>query len=225
MGCLICGAPIRYHKSSRKLKCSVCGAVHETETACARGHFVCDTCHSGGAVALARAVCMRADSTDPWEIALEIIRTPAVQMHGPEHHVIVGFALAAAYCNYKNKRSYLPKLLEVIEKRGIRIPGGTCGYWGACGAALGAGVFLSSVLGSTPLKGGGLCNRLTARCLNAIADVSDIRCCKRNLGIAVRETTLFLREQGLADLPAPNIICEFSPRNRECIGSACPWQS
>ncbi|MDR2360396.1 MAG: DUF5714 domain-containing protein [Oscillospiraceae bacterium] len=223
-GCLICGAPLRYHKSSRRMRCSLCGTVRETEVACARGHFVCDACHSGGAVSVARELSMRSVSSDPWEIALSIMRVPSVQTHGPEHHSIVGFALAAAYCNAEDKREDLPVLLDIIEKRSNRIPGGVCGYWGACGAAVGAGVFLSAILGATPLRGGKLCNMLTAECLIAIAEVSDIRCCKRNLGIALRETVAFLRERGIAELSQPQIVCEFSARNRECIGSACPWK-
>jgi hypothetical protein len=146
-------------------------------------------------------------------------------MHGPEHHVIVGSALAAAYCHAVGKPSKLEKALDTIEKRGKKVPGGTCGFWGACGAGLGAGIFLSAVTGSTPLSTDvhGLCNRLTARCLSAIGELGGPRCCKRNVGIAIRESVAFIRENFGVRLQEPCIVCEFSLRNNECIGNRCPF--
>jgi hypothetical protein len=81
------------------------------------------------------------------------MRAPSVNMHGPEHHVIVGAALITAYRNAGGAAEPLEKLLGTVEKRGNKVPGGTCGFWGACGAALGAGIFLSAATGSTPLSG------------------------------------------------------------------------
>ncbi|MDR1821874.1 MAG: DUF5714 domain-containing protein [Oscillospiraceae bacterium] len=223
-GCLICGAPLEYRTAAGVHKCALCGRAFTSAIVCGRGHYVCDKCHADGAIAPAKAVCLRSRSRDPWKIALEIMRLGGVNMHGPEHHIIVGFALAAAYCNAPGVRLQLPKMLNTIEKRAEKIPGGACGYWGACGAALGTGVFLSAAIGATPLGGGRLCNQLTARCLAAIAAVSDVRCCKRNVGISLREAVAFLREEGIAEMDAPRIVCEFSSRNNECIGSACPWR-
>ncbi len=41
--------------------------------------------------------------------------------------------------------------LSEICKRAKQVPGGTCGYWGVCGAAAGAGIFMSVMTGSSPL--------------------------------------------------------------------------
>ncbi|MDR0813697.1 MAG: DUF5714 domain-containing protein [Oscillospiraceae bacterium] len=223
-GCLICGAPLEYRTAATLHKCALCGRPVVSSIICEHGHYVCDKCHADGAIAPAKLLCLNSQSCAPWEIALEIMRLEGVNMHGPEHHVIVGFALAAAYCNASGRRAQLPKMLNTIEKRAEKIPGGTCGYWGACGAGLGAGVFLSAALGATPLGGGKLCNQLTARCLAAIAAVSDVRCCKRNVGISLREAVAFLRENSIAELGEPEILCEFSGRNAECIGDECPWR-
>jgi hypothetical protein len=188
---------------------------------------VCDGCHARGAFAVISAICASADNDDPYRIALEIMRSPAVHMHGPEHHVIVGSALAAAYCNATGQSEKLGNYLAIIEKRGKKVPGGTCGFWGACGAGIGVGIFLSVVLGNTPLKGDiyGLCNRLTARCLSVIGDIGGPRCCKRNVGLAIREAVAFVRENLAVGMLEPHIACEFSARNRECIGARCPFST
>ncbi|MDR3209374.1 MAG: DUF5714 domain-containing protein, partial [Oscillospiraceae bacterium] len=121
----------------------------------------------------------------------------------------------------------LDKLLDLIERRGGKVPGGTCGFWGACGAGLGAGIFLSVVTSSSPLSEAnhGLCNRLTARCLAAIGELGGPRCCKRNLGLALRETVAFTRENLGVEMTPPSIVCEFHARNAECIGARCPFRA
>jgi hypothetical protein len=174
-----------------------------------------------------RAVCGASDSRDPYEIALAIMRAPSVNLHGPEHHVIVGASLATAFRNVGGASEPLEKLLDIIEKRGKNVPGGTCGFWGACGAALGAGIFLSAATGATPLsaESQGLCNRLTARCLAAIGEIGGPRCCKRNLALAIRETVAFTRENLGVDMAEGEIVCEFYKNNKECIGARCPFRA
>jgi hypothetical protein len=43
--------------------------------------------------------------------------------------------------------------LETVLKRSSKVPGGWCGYYGACGAAVGVGIAVSALTGATPLKG------------------------------------------------------------------------
>lgn len=71
-------------------------------------------------------------------------------MHGPEHHVMVGSALLTAYKNAGGEID-LVKALSEMQARGKKVPGGACGFWGACGAGVSAGMFVSIVTGSTPL--------------------------------------------------------------------------
>lgn len=61
-------------------------------------------------------------------------------MHGPEHHVRVGAALLTAWHNGGGQIDF-PAALEEMKKRGSQIPGGICGLWGTCGAAVSAGIF------------------------------------------------------------------------------------
>ena len=35
---------------------------------------------------------------------------------------------------------------------GGKLPGGICGYWGSCGAAISTGIFMSIITNSTPLS-------------------------------------------------------------------------
>ena len=51
-------------------------------------------------------------------------------MHGPEHHVMVGSALLAAYKNAGGEIDLPEALLEMMN-RGKAVPGGVCGFWGA----------------------------------------------------------------------------------------------
>ena len=39
-----------------------------------------------------------------------------------------------------------------MMNRGKAVPGGACGFWGACGAGISTGMFISIISGATPLK-------------------------------------------------------------------------
>ena len=74
-----------------------------------------------------------------------------------------------------------------MQNRGKSVPGGVCGFWGACGAGISAGMFISIISGSTPLANEpfGLSNRMTAKSLYAIGEVGGPRCCKRDSYLSV----------------------------------------
>ena len=63
-------------------------------------------------------------------------------MHGPEHHIMVGAALLTAYKNAGGNIDLNKALLEMYS-RGKDVPGGVCGFWGACGAAISTGMYMS----------------------------------------------------------------------------------
>ena len=74
---------------------------------------------------------------------------PSEHMHGPEHHIIVPLVLLTALRNNGGDISYDEAMREAYT-RASKLPGGTCGFWGVCGAAAGAGIFASLLLGSSP---------------------------------------------------------------------------
>ena len=110
-------------------------------------------------------------------------------------------------------------------RRGKGVPGGACGYWGACGAAVSAGIFTSIVTMASPLavEPWGLANLTTACALERIGTIGGPRCCKRNSYTAILETAKFAREKLGVNMETSPIVCTRSGRNGECIGLRCPY--
>ncbi len=82
---------------------------------------------------------------------------------------MVGAALLTAYKEYARGKLDLESALREMYSRGKAVPGGACGFWGACGAGISAGQFLAIATASTPLarEPWGLSNQMTARALDS----------------------------------------------------------
>lgn len=221
--CLICKAPLEYLKVGLEMECAVCHKKEESKTRCVNAHYVCDGCHTRGIDAII-GVCLSEDSRDPSIILSKLMSLPFCHMHGPEHHIMVGASLLTAYKNSGGELD-LEKALTEIQSRGRKVPGGTCGFWGACGAGISAGMFISIVTGSTPLAGKewGLSNKMTSRALGAIGEIGGPRCCKRDSFIAITEAVAFVRENLGIKMELSPISCEFSHKNNQCLGAKCPF--
>ena len=224
-GCLICGKELVYSQSAYKAVCCGCGEKLDTNAACTDGHFICDACHAEEALPVIYYYCTETDSRDPIEIACAIMRHPAIHMHGPENHVLIGSALLAAWYNCGGDID-LPGSLKIMRERGSQLPGGICGLWGNCGAAVSAGIFLSIVTDGTPLNGESrkLSNLLTSECLKKTSEYSGARCCKRDGFFAIETAADFVADNFgvLMELPE-DFTCEFYPRNEECLKKNCPF--
>ena len=83
--CLLCGQPLVYFTDARPMVCAVCGNESASEAACAAGHFVCNNCHSSSGNELIEKVCIQSESVQPVELAIELMKSPLIAMHGPEH--------------------------------------------------------------------------------------------------------------------------------------------
>ena len=149
--CLFCGKRLQTYERPRRSTCSVCGEEFEPSAACPDGHHVCDGCLRERGISVMTAVCKTTDCRDPAEILDRLMSIPAIPMHGPAHHILVGSALLAAYRNNGGKTDLDASIPELI-RRMSQVPGAVCGNWGCCGAALSAGTFASIVLGSGPLE-------------------------------------------------------------------------
>lgn len=223
--CLLCGGELTYFEQPQKLECAVCHQIFEDRAACVNGHYICDECHSNEGISLIVETCRHTDSRNPIELMQRLMTQPSIHMHGPEHHVLVGAALLAA-CRNSGGGLELDAALEEMRSRGAQVPGGVCGFWGCCGAAVSAGIYVSILTGSTPLKAEEwkLSNLMTARALQAIAELGGPRCCKRDSFTAVREAVLFTREQFGIFMELPESIrCGFFPLNAQCLGPRCPY--
>ena len=143
-GCMLCGKPLRYEKTARPRRCAVCGEEKLSSCACEDGHFVCDACHSAGLDAFFIPFLLQSGEKCPQTLLEQVMALPQVHMHGPEHHAIVPCVLLTAFHNCGGGND-LKEDLSVALKRGRQVPGGVCGYWGVCGAAAGAGIYMSVV--------------------------------------------------------------------------------
>lgn len=225
--CLICGAPLKYLDAAEEMQCAVCGGVFSGNARCENGHYICDACHASPAEAAVRAVVLHTASKNPIEIAQQMMASPAVHMHGPEHHFLVAAALLAAYKNSGGDVDMNTALNAVIS-RGKLVPGGFCGMAGNCGAAVSAGIFLSVIRKTTPLSkedwASGM--RMTAACLEAVAGHGGPRCCKRDSFSAILAACAFLKQEtGIAFSVPEEIHCMHSHKNRECLKEGCPYSS
>lgn len=221
--CLVCKAPLEYLEEDAKMECAICHKTERSKARCVNGHYVCDECHTQGIDSI-MGICLAESSKDPIEVMDTLMRLPFCHMHGPEHHVMVGAALLTAYRNAGGDID-LPKALAEIQRRGSRVPGGVCGFWGACGAGVSTGMFISIVTGSTPLSDEpfALSHSMTARSLQAIAEVGGPRCCKRDSYLSIQSAIAFAREKLGVNMEAHEIVCEFSGSNSQCIGKRCPF--
>ncbi len=221
--CLICGAPLVYLETDEEMECAVCHQKENSKTRCERGHYVCSKCHTAGLDAVI-GLCMRSRSKDPAKILGEMMAQPFCHMHGPEHHVMVGAALLTAYKNAGGKLD-LEKALPEMLRRGRSVPGGACGFWGACGAGISAGMFVSIISSSTPLSDEpfALSHRMTAKALGAIGEIGGPRCCKRDSYLSVGCAIDFAAEHFGVQMEKTEIVCTYSARNNQCIGRRCPF--
>jgi Family of unknown function (DUF5714) len=224
-GCLVCGAELVYLHQNESRSCFYCGQVQETSAYCANGHYVCDRCHSLGANDLIEQFCTHTQQTDPLEMAVTLMKNPAVKMHGPEHHFLVPAVLLAAFYNQQGADEKAGKIKQA-RKRAEDVKGGFCGFCGDCGAAVGTGIFISLVTGATPLsrREWQLSNRMTAESLMSISDYGGPRCCKRDSYLAILSAGSFLKHNLNTILEMDESIqCEFSPLNKECLQGECPF--
>ena len=221
--CLICGAPLKYLENESPMECAICHKKENSKTACENGHYICNECHTQGMDSII-GVCLAETSKNPIEIIQKMMDLPFCHMHGPEHHVMVGSALLTAYKNAGGDID-LVKALSEMQARGKKVPGGACGFWGACGAGVSAGLFVSIATGSTPLanEAWGLSNKMTSKALGAIGEIGGPRCCKRDSFTAIREAVLFAKENLNIEMETDEIICTFSELNNQCIKERCPY--
>lgn len=221
--CLICGAPLEYLDADAPLECAICHKKEDSKTRCANGHYVCNDCHTAGIDAI-MGLCLKEKSKNPVEILNRLMRRPFCHFHGPEHHIMVGAALLTAYKNAGGKID-LPAALAEMISRGKKVPGGVCGFWGACGAAISAGIFVSIITGANPLAGEswGLANLMTSAALQSIGKIGGPRCCKRDSWLSILAAIDFAAKNFNVQMDKPEIKCAFSPKNNQCIGKRCPF--
>jgi len=221
--CLICKGPLTYLLQEEQMECAICRKREASKTRCQNGHYVCNECHTRGLDSVL-GLCLAEVSCDPIAILEKMMAMSFCHMHGPEHHVLVGAALLTAYYNAGGTLQIMDALHEIYS-RGREVPGGTCGFWGACGAGISAGQYMAIATASTPLAAApwGLSNRMTAKALEQIGTVGGPRCCKRDSYLAVLAAIDFTAEHLGVQMKKTIPICSYRSRNAQCIGRRCPF--
>lgn len=221
--CLICKAPLEYLVQDEKMECAICHKTELSKTRCVNGHYVCSECHTQGMDSIF-GLCLEETSCDPIAILEKMMSMPFCHMHGPEHHVMVGAALLTAYKNAAGAID-LQKALHEMYRRGKAVPGGACGFWGACGAGVSAGQFMAIATDSTPLAAEpwGLSNQMTAKALDSIGKNGGPRCCKRDSYLSILTTIDFVAEHLDVHMEKIIPVCTRSHQNNQCIGKRCPF--
>jgi len=223
--CLVCKAPLQYLKADELMECSICHRKEASKASCINGHYVCNECHTKGIDAVIR-LCLKEKTKNPLEIFNKMASQPFCHLHGPEHHLMVGSALLTAYKNSGGEIDLQASLLEMIS-RGKSIPGGVCGFWGACGAGISSGIFMSIILKSTPLtqESWGTSNLMTSQALEKIGTIGGPRCCKRDSFLSILAAIDFTKKHTGITMEKSEIICNYSSKNNQCIGFRCPFSA
>lgn len=221
--CLICKAPLEYLNEDITMECAICHSQESSKTRCVNGHYVCNECHSKGIDKIV-SVCLNETSKDPIAILEKMMSMDFCHMHGPEHHIMVGAALLAAYKNAGGNIELSKALLEMYN-RGKSVPGGVCGFWGACGAGISTGMYVSIITNATPLsqKSWGLSNLMTSRALKEIGENGGPRCCKRDSYLAIMEAVKFTKEHFGIEMGLTPVVCSRSHLNNQCLKTECPF--
>lgn len=225
--CMVCGSELRYFTRERTATCHYCGEQKEANATCFNGHFVCDGCHQDKGLAVITKICTESAVEDMIILLKKIRAQPAISMHGPEHHAMVPGIILSAY-RARGGKVGKNEIRTAIE-RGSRVPGGVCGFWGGCGAAIGVGIAFSVILEATPLTPAKRqkAQQATAKILGKIAAFRAGRCCQRESVIALTEAARLSEDVlPVSLLAADTVQCSQYAMNRECVRKACLlWES
>ncbi|SFG27288.1 DUF5714 domain-containing protein [Prevotella sp. KH2C16] len=222
--CLVCGAPLKFLEQPVEMECALCHKMFINNVCCESGHYVCDECHISG-IDQITGICLGETSSNPFVVLEKMMSLPACHMHGPEHHFMVGASLITAYHNACGEVDMQWALGEIM-RRAKQVPGGACGNWGACGAAISTGMFVSIVTKSSPLakEAWKLSNQMTSRSLAQVAEYGGPRCCKRDSYLSVLTAIDFAADKLGIKMERPEkITCSRSAFNNQCLGIKCPF--
>lgn len=221
--CLICKAPLEYLEKDILMECEICHKKENSKTRCRQGHYVCNDCHMQGLDSII-SLCINETSKNPITIIEKMMTLPFCHMHGPEHHVMVGASLLTAFKNAGGDINLHEALIEMIN-RGKSVPGGACGFWGACGAGISSGMFISIISKATPLEKEpfALSHKMTSKALDKIGTIGGPRCCKRDSFLSIQSAIDFVNQHFGIEMEKSEIVCNFSSQNNQCIGKRCPF--
>ena len=170
--CLICKAPLEYLLQDEEMECAVCHRREPSKTRCVNGHYVCSDCHTQGMDSIF-GLCLAETSADPIAILRQDDGPPLLPHARPGAPCDGGGGPAHRIQKCRRHIWCWRRPWGRCTAGAKEVPGGACGFWGACGAGISAGQFLAIATESTPLavEPWGLSNQMTARALDSIGKV------------------------------------------------------
>ena len=227
--CVLCGDKLEHLDKPIVVHCDNCRATASATSRCESGHIICDNCMNQTVNEFIKEKCLAYTELDPTQLAVEIMNSPLVQMHGAEHHFILPAVMLTVTKDKISRKDTLSELLDIAEERAMSEICVDCKFeQNTCGAALGAGVFLEMFNGideQTEGQWAALSGELTSKCLAKIEEHRGPRCCKRDTYFAIQASVEFLKEKFAIDLPTSTAKCTFSLRNRSCGREECTFYS
>ncbi len=224
--CILCGEDLQKLESRIERKCDFCGSVKPIAVECSNTHYICVDCMALSPTDYAYNVCLQYKGIDPIALAVDIMNSPVIRMHGAEHHFIVPAVLTTCMHNYLKSTESLKHKLDTIKRRADEETPHACSYdLGTCGAAIGTGVFMSAYL-NRELRDEdewSLSNTIVSQSLKRVADSGGPRCCKRDTYLALETAIEFIRDNFAISLPISTAKCTFSLRNRTCKHEDCQF--
>lgn len=223
--CSFCGTTLKLLPNAISARCMSCGERGRTRTWCTQGHFVCDDCRGEAMMQLLEGMLEQEHSADPVELFMKLRQAKEFPMHGPEHHPLVAAAFLVAYHNAHGEPSW-EAILEALQTAASDLPGGSCGFWGACSAGLAIGIAFCAILDSSPTAGEkrAAAHRVVADVLGRFGCLPGARCCRRESLVAL-QAACELSGQVLPQALETHyqVKCEQAADNPECLGPDCPY--
>jgi len=214
-------------KSAASQTCVYCKQQEDTAFSCPDNHYICKSCIEKHTWDLIDDYCLSSASVNPVEMANILMKAPGFKMHCPDHHYLVPAVLLASFSKKTKRTKKLDGWLKIARNRAEKVPGAFCGTHGSCGAAVGTGIFMSTILGATPLSSieWNLCNSMVGKSLLSMAAYGGPRCCKRVTYLSLQEASTFAEEHLSVQLSVPKEIeCKFYHQNEEqCLKEKCPF--
>ncbi len=148
----------------------------------------------------------------------------SLPFHGPWYHGIVPTILIASLRN--NGFEFTEKEIKEAFMRGLKIPAGSCGFCGTCGAGSGLGIALSIVQKGTPFhdKERSVAFEASLKALERIGKLGGPRCCRLSAYVTLDQGVKFLKNMGFP-LPEQKMIgrCSVYKLNVQCHSTRCPY--
>ncbi len=163
--------------------------------------------------------------TDPVQIFRHIAANDYIAIHGPEHHILDGAAILAAFKNAGGSLD-LDAALEKMMQEGLKMPGAMCGLWGVCGAVTSVGAALAIIDGTGPLSADGTWGehmRFTSDAVCRMGQINGPRCCKRDAMLAFQNAIAYINTHYPVKLETEAVTCIYSDQNAQCIRERCPY--